>query len=496
MVDFPINRPWELVIAGTDEQRLMGHLFPGGGHEHGAVILAGVHVLHNRVRLLVRDVILAEDGVDHVVGPRGYLMLRAQFIHSHVTRARDERLIYLSVHNHGGSNRVEFSGTDLSSHERGYPTLLDLVQGMPVGALVFARSAIAGDIWLPGETRVRLKQATVVGRSRAVLRPAPIQVSQKTALSIYDRQVRLFGEAGQHILAATKVGIIGLGGIGSQLAELLGRLGVGSFVLIDPERADLTNLPRLIAARRSDVLMSEETALKFGPLSFWFSRLRRRKVDLAARNILRANRSAHVERVFGSILDQHVAERLLDCDYLFLAADSMAARLVFNAVVYQYLIPGIQVGARVVADEETGSVTDVFVVSRPVMPHGGCLWCNSLINTNKLQTEATAQTQARAQDYGTGSPAPSVITLNALAAAEAVNTFQFYMTGLASSETCDGYYRFQPMKRAVTIDEPRADEACTECGRHATSRFARGDGAHPHSAGTRDREPDGSIQTV
>ena len=455
----------------------MCHLFPGDNREHGAVVVAGVHVLPNRVRLLVRGVVIAKDGVDHLVGPRGYLMLRAQFVHRHVSHARDERLVYLSVHNHGGSDRVEFSGADLASHERGYPTLLDLVKGMPLGALVFAPSAIAGDIWLPGEKRVRLAQATVIGQRRRVLRPAPLPAAKGVASAMYDRQVRLFGEAGQRIFANAKVGIIGLGGIGSQLAELLGRLGVGYFVLIDHDRADLTNLSRLIAARRSDVLISEATAKRFGLLGPLLDRLRRRKVDLAARNIRRANPRARIERVFGSVADQEVAESLLDCDYIFLAADAMVARLIFNALVNQYLIPGIEVGARVVTDEETGAITDVFAASRPVLPGRGCLWCNSLINPFKLQAESTDPAQAKNQEYGTESPAPSVITLNALSAADAVNQFQFYMTGLASEDAWGGYVRYRPLRRSVTRDEPRAEPECGECSRDSGSRFARGDNA-------------------
>ncbi len=477
MADFPIDRPWELVFGGVDEQRLMRHLFPGDGAEHGAIIVAGLHILPNKVRLLVRDVMLAEDGVDHLVGPRGYLMLRAQFVHQHVRHARDERLVYLSVHNHGGSDRVEFSSADLASHERGYPTLLDLVDGLPVGALVFAPAAVAGDIWLPNDTRLRLSRATIVGARRTILRPSPIAAAKGRAPAIYDRQVRLFGDAGQRIFKEAKIAIIGLGGIGSQLAELLARLGVGSFVLIDPDRADLTNLPRLIGARRTDVLISEATAKRFRMLRPLLDRLRRRKVDLAARNIRRANPDARVERIFRSVADQSVAEKLLDCDYIFLAADSMLARLVVNAIVQQYLIPGVQVGARVVADEDTGEVSDVFVVSRPVLPGRGCLRCNSLINPHKLQIEATAVEQAEAQKYGTESPAPSVVTLNALAAADAVNVFQFFMTGLASRGTWDGYLRFKPLIRSAIQDEPRADPRCSECGRSSSSRFARGDGA-------------------
>jgi hypothetical protein len=137
-------------MAGAEARQLNSHLFPGDHQEHGAVLLAGLHVRKDRVRLLVREVVLAEDGVDHLVGPRGFLMLRAEFVRAQIARAREQRLVYLSVHNHGGTDTVAFSKPDLASHERGYPTLLDYVDGLPVGALVFASKAVAGDIWLPG----------------------------------------------------------------------------------------------------------------------------------------------------------------------------------------------------------------------------------------------------------------------------------------------------------------------------------------------------------
>lgn len=474
MASFPVDRPWELVINDEHSQLLMGHLFPGDGDEHAAVILCGWHVRGNRVRLLVRDVILAVEGRDHVAGQRGYKMTTAQFMKPHLRRAREEGLAFLSVHNHGGTDRVDFSGDDLASHERGYPALLDLVDGPPVGALVYAERAIAGSIWLPNGDRVRLAWSTLLESGRATWRPAP-KVERKAITPEFDRQVRLFGARGQAILQDAHVAIIGLGGAGSQLAELLGRLGVGSFLLIDPDRADTSNLPRLMAARRSDVLMSESQArrLPFGSL---FSRLRRRKVDLAARNIRRANKNAAIERVSGSVVDDDIARRLLECDFIFLAADEMGARLVVNAIVQQFLIPAVQVGARVVADPDDGSVSDVFAVSRPVYPGCGCLWCNGLIDPSRLAEEMTETTQRGAQAYGSESPAPSVASLNALATADAANLFQFHLTGLASPGAHRAYRRFRPLRGDMRLDEPRRDENCNECGIQPGSRYARGDG--------------------
>ena len=357
-------KPWKLTIPGELYAELQRHLFPGDGDEHGAVILAGTCESDRGLRLVAREIHLAQDGVDYVPGKRGYRMLKAEFIQSRILRARDRRLAYLAIHNHGGTDSVAFSGDDMASHERGYPALLDIARGMPVGALVFARSAVAGDLWFPGCDRAPLNHATVIGHRRQLLFPVPERTA--AVAGMYDRQSRLFGDAGQELLRRTRVGIVGLGGAGSILAELLGRLGVGEFVLADPGKADVTNLPRLIGARRRDAVVPSWVP------RFIADRLRRPKVRMAVRNIRHANRNARIKAMARDFLDEDVAARFTDCDFLFLAADTMSARLLFNAIVHQYGIPGIQVGAKIPVAED-GTVGNVFCVSRMVTPEQGCL---------------------------------------------------------------------------------------------------------------------------
>src|SRR2546430_7989073 len=100
---------WSLRIPPDLMERLTAHLFPGDGDEHGAVIAAGMVATGRGVRLLARDLFLAEDGVDFVPGRRGYRMLTAEFVRDKIRYCRDERLAYLAVHNHGGSDHVDFS---------------------------------------------------------------------------------------------------------------------------------------------------------------------------------------------------------------------------------------------------------------------------------------------------------------------------------------------------------------------------------------------------
>ena len=461
-------KSWRLTIPGGLYAELQTHLFPGDADEHGAIILAGTCESDRGLRLVAREVHLANDGVDYVPGKRGYRMLKAEFIQSRILRARDKRLAYLAIHNHGGTDSVAFSSDDMASHERGYPALLDIARGMPVGALVFARAAVAGDLWIPGCARAALSHATVIGHRRRSLFPTP--GTKAAAVGMYDRQIRLFGDAGQELLRRTRVGIVGLGGAGSILAELLARLGVGEFVLADPDKADETNLPRLIAARRCDAIVPSWVP------TFIAERLRRPKVHLAIRNIRRANRTARVDAMAKDFLQEDVATRFKDCDFLFLAADTMGARLLFNAIVHQYGIPGIQVGAKIPVAED-GAVGNVFCVSRMVTPDQGCLWCNGLINPGRLQDEAVPEAAKQGYAYvdDPGVVAPSVVTMNAIACAHAADDFLFHMTGLKYDDAETGWFRWNPRRALAGYDMPRRDAGCIECSQIGDSHLGMAD---------------------
>src|SRR5689334_7188594 len=97
-----------LRIARNQYDIVMKHLFPGDRDEHGVVMLAGISQSGSQANLLVREVHLAQEGSDYVQGKIGYRALSPMFIHRMVTRARDERLVYLAAHNHASDREVAF----------------------------------------------------------------------------------------------------------------------------------------------------------------------------------------------------------------------------------------------------------------------------------------------------------------------------------------------------------------------------------------------------
>lgn len=466
-----------LRIAHPQFSRLMAHLFPGDHDEHGAAVSVGVVETERETRLLVRDVFLARDGIDYVPGKHGYRALTTDFIARVSDHCAGEKLGYFAVHCHGGRDAVEFSSTDLESHRRGYPALLDITNGGPVGALVFADNAAAGQIWTRSGVQ-ELDHLVVVGTNQRVLRPS-IPEEQSGTSGVFHRQSMLFGAHGQAMLRAAKVGIIGLGGAGSLMNEWLAHIGVGHIVGVDFDKMEPTNRPRVVGSTRWD---SMDPLANSG--SRWLRLLGKRlaayKVKVAERTARRANPAIRYTGIIGDVTKLAVARALRDVDYLFLCADSAQSRLVFNSLVHQYLLPGMQVGAKVQVDKATGEVLEVFTASRPVMPHarGGCLQCNGLISPRLLQEEALPAAEREQLKYVNDPTvqAPSVITLNAVATAQAANDFLFGFLGLRTPDAADGYLMHFPRERSWMPASTRSEENCLHCGRSGRSCYGRGDG--------------------
>ena len=473
MAQRTVDAPWSVVITAGQWAVLRDHLFRGDDDEHGAVLQCGIARSARGTRLLVRDVLVAVDGVDYAEGTRGYRKLTAGFVADAIDACAQQGLAYLAVHNHGGRDRVTFSGADMASHERGYPALLDINGDAPVGALVFAESAVAGDVWTSDGQRHALTHLRVMARPQLTMTPEPVPA--QLADPTYDRQTRVFGDRGQALLAQSKVAVVGLGGAGSLIAEYLARLGVGHLVFIDPDRLDPTNLPRVAGARRLDAM----PWLQGNTRPHWMrdlgARISTPKVKIAARVARQASRCIRITAVARSVVDADVAALLTDCDHIFLAADSALARRVINSITHQYLIPNTQVGAKV--SVVNGQIADIFSVSRMSSPGGGCLQCNGLIPAWRLTEEATDEVQRRRQRYVDDEDvhAPSVITVNAVAASRAVDDWLMSVGGLTDPQSgVDHWVEYHPLTDDVVEHQPRKSGDCSHCG---PARYALGDSA-------------------
>jgi molybdopterin/thiamine biosynthesis adenylyltransferase len=206
-----------------------------------------------------------------------------------------------------------------------------------------------------------------------------------------DRQSFL-GEDSASVLDACRVAIVGLGGGGSHIAQQLGHLGVGDFLLIDPDFVEETNLNRLVGATQEDVGKGAS------------------KTSVAARVIAGVNPRVRIWTETAQW--QMCAAALRSCDAIFGCVDSISEREQLETAARRYLIPYIDLGM------DVHKVNGEYIVGGQValsMPDGPCLRCMGIVTERALELEA--------KRYGAAGGRPQVVWANGVLASLAVGYF-------------------------------------------------------------------------
>ncbi len=451
---------WSARISQRDYEHLLAHLHPRDGDEHAAFLYAGEAATLDGTCLLVRRVVPVADADFGPSDRGGYRQVAAHALARSAIECESEGLRLLWAHSHPSAVRhVGFSGPDLVTHRRAHPHMIDMTGAKPVASLVLGTDSVAGEVWTPGGGVFELDHFDVVGARMRRLSAAPRSTDAPSAR--FARQVLMFGADGQHALRRMTVGIVGAGGGGSLLAQSLAHLGVGRIIIIDFDRVTVSNLSRIVGATPRD------------------ARRRRLKVDVLRRMIAAIDPEIEVIAVAGDISYAEDARKLLACDFIFSATDTQLARFAVNALCHQYLIPGAQVGAKVVSDDG-GNIQLAYAMHRPIDFGGACLECGGAIDTEALRKEQLDGAERRAQAYVDGPDGevadPSVITLNSASVALAMLDFQFAATGMFAARTRLTSRIYHAAERELRIREARMRHGCRWCDRDAAGgAFARGD---------------------
>lgn len=240
----------------------------------------------------------------------------------------------------------------------------------------------------------------------------------------YSRQLMLeeFGPQAQEKLAAAKVLIVGLGGLGSPAALYLAAAGVGTLLLADDDKLHLTNLQRQILYRTGD--------------------LDQPKATVAKRELLRLNPLCEIvaltERLAGEALRHAVAsvDLVLDC------SDNMETRHAVNQAC-------VAAGKTLISGSAVGFSGQLLVIEAPYIH--GCYACLYPI-------QETVQRNCRTS----GILGPVVGTIGTLQALETLKI----LAGLSS--TLSGKLRLFDGKtqnwRSLQLTR---SPSCTVCGGHA-----------------------------
>lgn len=260
----------------------------------------------------------------------------------------------------------------------------------------------------------------------------------------FKRQILAFGDEGQRNLVSTRVGIVGLGGLGSHISQALAYLGVRSFVLVDDDVVEVTNLNRLIGAAQGDLGMP--------------------KVSIASRTILTIAPDASVQILQRSLRSPEAFAALCECNVIFGCLDNDGARLILTEMAAAYSIPLID-SASEIGLGENGKPD--FWGGRVLFALAGlhCAVCAGQVDLEvaRQELETGPEKQFRQNHgYGLGEhvPAPAVVSLNGVIANLAVTEFLVFVTGLREPAYLLTY---KAERGVVTLNTDPPSENCYVC---------------------------------
>jgi hypothetical protein len=245
--------------------------------------------------------------------------------------------------------------------------------GLPVVGLTSGNDGLwSARRWLRvGPRQYERDDATtvrVVGRRLRLtfhpgLRPAPRPGPNQVAT------VSVWGDANQADLARARVAIVGLGSVGSLVAEALARMGISDLVLIDHDRIEERNLDRTAGARADDAVFN------------------RPKVEVAERNAktVATAASLRVLPVAKSLLAEEGLKAALDADVIFSCVDRPWPRHVLNAMAYNDLITVIDGGIYALVDGDTFVHANWRI--HTVGPGRGCLICIKALDRDDVSLD-------------------------------------------------------------------------------------------------------------
>ena len=429
-----------IVFSKPQFDQLREHLLSTPHMEQSAFLLAAPNRTHSALQLLVREVIpLASSDFDIQSG--AYLSIKDECSKAVLQRCRAEGWSLIETHSHPFCQEgVSFSGIDRANENKKFRYVARKIPGIYHATMVFGQQSLDAHLF-------DWRRKIVCPINSVIVRGSPFAFHLPTSrkgmfaglLSAthfeqdgsfdlpnagdnrYDRQVLAFGSLGQACLKKVCVAIVGLGGVGSHVAQQLAHLGVEKFILIDHDRVEETNLNRLIGAT-------------------WKSSLRREyKVDVARSMLRRINPHARVQRLRSLVHSPDALFLLKGADVIFGATDNDSSRLVINRVAVQYLIPYLDIGTGIEVDGNT--IKSIGGQVRVVLPgQGYCLSCidgydRFQAGYDFLSASQLVMRQLRGYGLGESTPAPAVVFLNGIFASIAVGEFLNLIVGYKPMQT-------------------------------------------------------------
>jgi molybdopterin/thiamine biosynthesis adenylyltransferase len=308
-----------------------------------------------RVHLLWRAAAIAGDA-DYTSRGTGGAQVTAEFLAPIVKRARLLNEAVLLAHTHPFADVPGFSGIDDGGEDVLIPKIRQRAPAGPHGGLVLGRAGASVRAWRAGaDGPVELRLL------RGQRNPMALEGDVT-----YDRQNLALGPGTAAQLAAASATIVGVGGLGWDIATLLWSHGVGSVTLIDDDHVEGHNRPRL---RGSTPAM-----------------IGRPKVEALAAELRRTRPNGIVLPSPVRFEAAEARRAAASADVIVVATDNLQSRLDVDRFARRLLVPTVDAGINIQVQD--GHVQRVGGRVNVGWPTGPCLSCMGVLTPDAVAAEA------------------------------------------------------------------------------------------------------------
>jgi hypothetical protein len=235
---------------------LNNHLDREDGQEDLSFVLWQPSLGRARASALVIDVVLPQDNERHVHGNASF---ESEYFARCAAIAREQRCGLGFIHSHPGARTWQGLSSDDFAAESGIAAQSEACTGLPLLGLTLAtgNSTFSARFWKRVDRgrfepqwceSVRVSGKRINVHFNPQLRPIPAPRASQV------RTVSAWGERIQADLARLRIGVIGAGSVGAQVAESLVRTGVANITMYDFDLVEEKNLDRLLHATMEDAL--------------------------------------------------------------------------------------------------------------------------------------------------------------------------------------------------------------------------------------------------
>lgn len=408
-----------------------------------------------RFTALLQQVVLPEQGDRQ---RHGNVSFNPQYFERVCRLALEKGAGIAFMHSHPGAGWQGMSADDIVAEQRLAGAVLGLTDLPLVGLTVGNNDVWSGRSWLPsGESNYEYNWCRSVRSigEKLIVDFADFMVPSPRYGEIFKRTISVWGKENHSKLARLRVGVVGLGSVGSFIAETLARSGFENIVLIDFDEIQEHNLDRLIIGTRDDI----------GKLKVEVAKARMSNVATA--------HTVNIDAIPYSIAEESGYLAALDCDVLFSCVDRPRARQILNHFAYGHLIPVIDGGIAVRFKDDEFSGVDWQL--QTVGPERPCLECLGCFTVGDVSTEIAGKLDDPSYLKGLGDDHHLKRNENIFAFSENLASLEFFQlialaTGLGGlSEFGIQRFRYIP----GIIDSIDVSSCKPEC--HAQQLVATGD---------------------